>query len=126
MNPSLTVIQTPRGNAPKPSIAKLKRMSEISRDDVAHWARLARLNLSEAELEEYATQIDGIVDHVAAIREVDTADVPPLSHPTQNVDGDVSVMREDSVIPSLTAEQALDQAPAKDQQRFQVPQILAD
>ncbi|QFQ02671.1 Aspartyl/glutamyl-tRNA(Asn/Gln) amidotransferase subunit C [Corynebacterium urogenitale] len=107
-------------------MAKLERMSEISRDDVAHLARLARLKLTDEELDEFATQIDGIVDHVAAIREVNTDDVPPLSHPTQNVDGDVSVMREDVVIPTLTAEQALDQAPAQDQQRFQVPQILSD
>ncbi|RAV31968.1 Asp-tRNA(Asn)/Glu-tRNA(Gln) amidotransferase subunit GatC [Corynebacterium heidelbergense] len=101
-------------------------MSEISRDDVSHLARLARLQLSEEELNEYAAQIDGIVEHVAAIREVDTSSVEPLSHPTQNVDGDVSVMREDVVIPSLTAEQALDQAPERAQQRFQVPQILGD
>lgn len=101
-------------------------MSEISRDDVAHLARLARLALSEEELTHYAEQIDGIVDHVAAIREVDTANVEPLSHPTQNVDGAVSVMREDIVIPSLNAEQALDQAPESAQQRFQVPQILGD
>lgn len=101
-------------------------MSEISRDDVAHLARLARLDLGEEELNEYAAQIDGIVDHVAAIREVNTEGVEPLSHPTQNVDGAVSVMREDAVIPTLTAEQALDQAPEQDQQRFQVPQILSD
>ena len=86
-------------------------MSEISREDVAHLARLARLDLGEQELDEYAAQIDGIVDHVAAIGKVDTAGVEPLSHPTQNVDGDVAVMREDVVVPSLTAEQALDQAP---------------
>lgn len=101
-------------------------MSEISRDDVAHLARLARLKLSEGELDEYAAQIDGIVDHVAAIREVDTANVEPLSHPTQNVDGNVSVMREDLVVPSLTAEQALDQAPKSAEQRFEVPQILGE
>lgn len=101
-------------------------MSEISRDDVAHLARLARLQLSEDELGQYASQIDSIVEHVAAIREVDTTSVEPLSHPTQNVDGDVSVMREDVVIPSLTAEQALDQAPRSARQRFQVPQILGE
>ncbi|WP_295645061.1 Asp-tRNA(Asn)/Glu-tRNA(Gln) amidotransferase subunit GatC [uncultured Corynebacterium sp.] len=101
-------------------------MSEISRDDVAHLARLARLKLSDEELEHFATQIDGIVDHVAAIREVNTEGVEPLSHPTQNVDGTESVMREDVVIPSLTAEQALDQAPAAEDQRFMVPQILGE
>ncbi|MGV0383724.1 Asp-tRNA(Asn)/Glu-tRNA(Gln) amidotransferase subunit GatC [Corynebacterium sp. 22_2729] len=101
-------------------------MSEISREDVAHLARLARLDLGEQELDEYAAQIDGIVDHVAAIRKVDTEGVEPLSHPTQNVDGDVAVMREDVVVPSLTPEQALDQAPKQSEQRFEVPQILAD
>lgn len=111
----------PRNAAPRRTIARLIPMSEISRDDVAHLARLARLSLSEEELNEYAAQIDGIVDHVAAIGEVDTTNVEPLSHPTQN-----TVMREDVVIPTLTAEQALDQAPAQDKQRFQVPQILAD
>ncbi len=101
-------------------------MSEISRDDVAHLAKLARLQLSDDELTEYAAQIDGIVDHVAAIQEVDTSDVKPLSHPTQNVDGEVSVMREDVVVPTLDAEQALDQAPDSEDQRFKVPQILSD
>lgn len=101
-------------------------MSEISREDVAHLAHLARLDLGEQELDEYAAQIDGIVDHVAAIRKVDTEGIEPLSHPTQNVDGDVAVMREDVVVPSLMAEQALDQAPKQSEQRFEVPQILAD
>ncbi|AHI03421.1 Asp-tRNA(Asn)/Glu-tRNA(Gln) amidotransferase subunit GatC [Corynebacterium falsenii] len=101
-------------------------MSEISREDVAHLARLARLRLSEEELSEYSVQIDGIVGHVAAIREVDTTDVKPLCHPTENVDGAVSVMREDVVIPSLTPEQALDQAPRSSEQRFEVPQILGE
>lgn len=101
-------------------------MSEISRDNVAHLAKLARLDLTEDELKEYATQIDGIVNHVAAIAEVNTDGVDPLSHPTENVDGAVSVMRDDTVIPNLTAEQALDQAPAVQDQRFEVPQILAD
>lgn len=99
-------------------------MSEISRDDVAHLARLARLNLNEDELSHYAEQIAGIVEHVAAIGEVDTQGVSPLCHPTENVDGRVSVMREDVVIPTLTAEQALDQAPEVAEERFQVPQIL--
>ena len=101
-------------------------MSEISREDVAHLARLARLDLGEQELDEYAAQIDGIVDHVAAIGKVDTEGVEPLSHPTQNVDGDVAVMREDVVVPSLTAEQALSGAPADEDNKFLVPQILGE
>lgn len=101
-------------------------MSEISRDEVAHLARLSRLDLTEDELTNYAAQIDDIVETVAAVREVDTGGVEPLSHPTQNVDGAVSVMRDDVPRESLTAEQALDQAPQQDQQRFQVPRILGE
>lgn len=101
-------------------------MSEISRSEVAHLARLSRLDLTEDELTNYAAQIDDIVETVAAVRDVDTAGVEPLSHPTQNVDGAVSVMREDVPQESLTAEQALDQAPKQSQDRFQVPRILGE
>ncbi|HCT14470.1 MAG TPA: Asp-tRNA(Asn)/Glu-tRNA(Gln) amidotransferase subunit GatC [Corynebacterium nuruki] len=99
---------------------------EISRDEVAHLATLSRLALTEEELTHYADQIDDIVATVAAIQEVDTDGVTPLSHPTQNVDGAVSVMREDVPESLLTAEQALDQAPKQDQDRFQVPRILGE
>ena len=101
-------------------------MSEISRDEVAHLARLSRLALTEEELIHFAEQIDGIVETVAAVQEVDTDGVAPLSHPTQNVDGDVSVMREDVPESLLTAEQALDQAPKQAQDRYQVPRILGE
>ncbi|MGO1274777.1 MAG: Asp-tRNA(Asn)/Glu-tRNA(Gln) amidotransferase subunit GatC [Corynebacterium variabile] len=101
-------------------------MSEISRDEVAHLARLSRLALTEEELIHFAEQIDGIVETVAAVQEVDTEGVTPLSHPTQNVDGDVSIMREDVPESLLTAEQALDQAPKQAQDRYQVPRILGE
>lgn len=101
-------------------------MSEISRDEVAHLARLSRLALTEEELIHFAEQIDGIVETVAAVQEVDTEGVAPLSHPTQNVDGDVSVMREDVPESLPTAEQALDQAPKQAQDRYQVPRILGE
>ncbi|MFZ2563296.1 MAG: Asp-tRNA(Asn)/Glu-tRNA(Gln) amidotransferase subunit GatC [Corynebacterium variabile] len=101
-------------------------MSEISRDEVAHLARLSRLALTEEELIHFAEQIDGIVETVAAVQEVDTEGIAPLSHPTQNVDGDVSIMREDVPESLLTAEQALDQAPKQAQDRYQVPRILGE
>lgn len=101
-------------------------MSEISRDEVAHLARLSRLALTEEELIHFAEQIDGIVETVAAVQEVDTEGIAPLSHPTQNVDGDVSVMREDVPESLLIAEQALDQAPKQAQDRYQVPRILGE
>lgn len=94
----------------------------ISRDEVAHLAKLSRLALSDTELDELAGQIDGIISHVRAVQEVDTENVEPMSHPS-SISG---VYREDEVHPTLTAEQALDQAPAQDRQRFAVPQILGE
>ena len=97
-------------------------MSEISRDEVAHLAMLSRLALSEEELKLFAEQIDEIVDAVSAVQKVDTEGVEPMSHPHSIS----TAMREDIVVPTLTAEQALDQAPAVEDGRFMVPQILGE
>lgn len=97
-------------------------MPAISRDEVAHLARLSRLALTDAELDEFAGQIDGIINHVQDVQEVAAADVEPMSHPS-SLSG---VMREDVVKPTLTAEQALDQAPSVEDGRFEVPQILGE
>lgn len=97
-------------------------MSEISRDEVAHLAKLSRLALSEDEFKQYAGQIDDIVAHVSAVQQVDTEGVDPMSHPHSIT----TPMREDVLVPTLTAEEALDQAPAVEDQRFVVPQILGE
>ncbi len=97
-------------------------MPEITRDEVAHLANLARIDLDDAELDHLAPQLSVILESVASINGVAGADVPPSSHalPLTNV------FRDDVVIPGLTAEQALAMAPAVDQQRFSVPRILGD
>ncbi|HAT1157402.1 TPA: Asp-tRNA(Asn)/Glu-tRNA(Gln) amidotransferase subunit GatC [Corynebacterium striatum] len=95
-------------------------MSEISREEVAHLAKLSRLALSDEELGQFATQIDKIVDSVSAVGKVDAEGVEPMSHPHSVV----APMREDVIVRTLTAEQALDQAPAAEDERFVVPQIL--
>lgn len=97
-------------------------MPEITRDEVAHLAKLSRLALSEDELKNYAKQIDEIVATVSAVQGVDAQGVEPMSHPHSIP----ATMREDEVLISLNAEQALDQAPATQDQRFQVPQILGE
>ncbi len=97
-------------------------MSEISRDEVAHLAMLSRLALSEEEISLFAEQIDEIVGAVAAVRQVDTEGVEPMSHPHSIS----TAMRDDVLVPTLTAEQALDQAPATEDGRFMVPQILGE
>jgi aspartyl-tRNA(Asn)/glutamyl-tRNA(Gln) amidotransferase subunit C len=92
----------------------------ITRDEVAHLARLARLDLHDDELDRMAAQLDVILSAVARVAEVATADVPPTSHsvPLTNV------LRDDVVRPGLTPEQALSGAPAVEDQRFRVPRIL--
>ena len=95
-------------------------MAAITRDDVAHLARLARLSLSEDELDHYAGQLDVILTSVAAVTEVATADIPPTSHALPIV----NVMRQDVVTPSLDREELLAEAPAAEDNRFRVPRIL--
>ncbi len=97
-------------------------MPEISRDEVAHLATLARIDLSDAELDHLAPQLSVILESVASISGVAGADVPPTSHPMPLT----NVFREDVVVPGLTAEQALAMAPAAEKQRFAVPRILGD
>lgn len=97
-------------------------MPEISREEVAHLAKLSRLALSDEELDMYAEQIDSIIANVSAVGKVAADGVRPMSHPH-----DIETrMREDVVEKTLTAEQALDQAPDVAEQRFVVPQILGE
>ncbi|MGH1565074.1 Asp-tRNA(Asn)/Glu-tRNA(Gln) amidotransferase subunit GatC [Mumia sp. DW29H23] len=94
----------------------------ISRADVAHLANLARIDLSDAELDRLTPELTVILESVAQVAEVAAADVPPTSHavPLSNV------FREDVVTPGLTPEQALAGAPVVEQQRFAVPKILGE
>jgi aspartyl-tRNA(Asn)/glutamyl-tRNA(Gln) amidotransferase subunit C len=100
----------------------MEPMPEISRDEVAHLANLARIDLSDAELDHLAPQLSVILESVASLSEVAAGDIPPTSHalPLTNV------FREDVVTPSLTPEQALSGAPEVAQQRFSVPRILGE
>jgi aspartyl-tRNA(Asn)/glutamyl-tRNA(Gln) amidotransferase subunit C len=99
---------------------RLQRMSAISRDEVAHLAMLARIDLSDAELDKMSGELAVILESVARVSEVAADDVPPMSHPLPLT----NVTRPDDVRPSLTAEEALAGAPASEQQRFSVPRIL--
>ncbi|HOB05783.1 MAG TPA: Asp-tRNA(Asn)/Glu-tRNA(Gln) amidotransferase subunit GatC [Propionibacteriaceae bacterium] len=90
--------------------------------DVARLAALARIDLSQAELEQLAPQLDVILESVASVSEVAGADVRPTSHALPLV----NVFRDDVVTPSLPVELALAMAPAQDQGRFRVPRILGE
>jgi len=97
-------------------------MPEISRDEVAHLADLARIDLSDAELDHLAPQLQVILESVASITGVAGDDVPPTSHPFPLT----NVFRDDVVEPCLDPEQVLAAAPAVEDQRFSVPRILGD
>ncbi|GGG43786.1 aspartyl/glutamyl-tRNA(Asn/Gln) amidotransferase subunit C [Kocuria dechangensis] len=95
-------------------------MSAITREQVAHLAKLAHIEMSEDELRSMAGELDLIVDSVASVSEAAGPDVPATSHPIplQNV------FREDVVGETLTAEEALMNAPDAAEGKFKVPAIL--
>jgi len=97
-------------------------MSSLTRDEVAHLARLSRLALTDAELDHLGGQLDVILGAVARVAEVAADDVPPTTHAVPVV----NVFRADEARPGLTQAQALSGAPAAEEGRFRVPQILQD
>jgi aspartyl-tRNA(Asn)/glutamyl-tRNA(Gln) amidotransferase subunit C len=97
-------------------------MPELSRADVAHLAGLARIDLSDAELDRMVGELGVILDSVATVQRAPIDDVEPMSHPMPIV----NVTRPDVVRPSLAPEEALAGAPEVEQQRFSVPRILDD
>jgi aspartyl-tRNA(Asn)/glutamyl-tRNA(Gln) amidotransferase subunit C len=94
----------------------------LSPHDVAGLARLARIELTQAELEHLAPQLDVILESVAHVSDVAADDIPPTSHALALT----NVFRPDRVRPSLSVEDVLSQAPAAEQDRFRVPRILGD
>lgn len=94
----------------------------LTPNDVADLARLARIELSDAELAHLAPQLDVILESVARVSEVAAEDIPPTSHalPLTNV------FRDDALRPSLPRDQVLAGAPASELDRFRVPRILGE
>ena len=94
----------------------------LSREQVADLARLARIELTPAELEHLAPQLDVILQSVAHVADIAAQDIPPTSHalPLTNV------FRPDEVRPSLPLADVLGQAPAAELDRFRVPRILGE
>jgi aspartyl-tRNA(Asn)/glutamyl-tRNA(Gln) amidotransferase subunit C len=95
-------------------------MAAISREEVAHLARLSRLAVTEQELDTFAGQLDVILQAVARVGEVAAVDIPPTSHsvPLTNV------LRDDVVIQCLPRDEVLAGAPDAEDGRFRVPRIL--
>lgn len=90
--------------------------------DVAKLGELARIELSDEELARLAPQLEVILESVARVSELDTADVPPTSHPEPLT----NVFRPDEAQPSLPVQVALEMAPSTEDDRFRVPRILGE
>jgi aspartyl-tRNA(Asn)/glutamyl-tRNA(Gln) amidotransferase subunit C len=92
----------------------------ITRADVEHVARLARLGLDDAEVERLSSELSHILDAMQALAQLDTSDIPPTAQviPLQNV------MRDDRSRPSWPVEDILRNAPATRDQQFLVPPVL--
>ncbi|MCH4249967.1 MAG: Asp-tRNA(Asn)/Glu-tRNA(Gln) amidotransferase subunit GatC [Microbacteriaceae bacterium] len=97
-------------------------MSDITRDEVAHLAELARIDLSDAEISSLTDQLGQILQAVAQVNEVATPDVPATSHPIPLT----NVFREDIPGETLTTEQVFGGAPDVEEHMFRVPSILGD
>jgi aspartyl-tRNA(Asn)/glutamyl-tRNA(Gln) amidotransferase subunit C len=94
----------------------------LTRRDAAYVARLARIELTDEELDLYAGQLAVVLDHAAQVAAIDTTGVEPTAHPLplQNV------LRPDEPAPCLDRDVVLGQAPAVEDGRFRVPKILGD
>ncbi len=95
-------------------------MPRLTRADVEHVAQLARLALTDDEIDGYAEQLGVILDHAAEVAALDTHDVEPTAHPLPLV----NVLRADTPRPSLSHDEVLAMAPAVEDGRFRVPRIL--
>jgi aspartyl-tRNA(Asn)/glutamyl-tRNA(Gln) amidotransferase subunit C len=96
--------------------------ARITRQEVEHVARLARLALTDAEVEALTHDLGAILDHAADVAALDTSDVPPTAHPLPLV----NVLRADETRPSLPRDEVLAEAPDAEDGRFRVPRILGE
>ena len=93
---------------------------KISKAEVEHVARLARLEFSEHEKELFATQLDSILDYVGKLAELDTTGVEPTSHALDVT----NAFRPDEARPSLSVDEALSNAPEREEGFFVVPRVI--
>jgi aspartyl-tRNA(Asn)/glutamyl-tRNA(Gln) amidotransferase subunit C len=93
---------------------------KLSREEVLHIARLARLGMTETEITRFQEQLSGILEHFEVLQGVDTTEVPPTAQPIplQNV------MSRDEVAASLTPDEVLDNAPRREGDYFRVRAVL--
>ena len=93
---------------------------KLTRDEVLHIARLARIALTEEEITRLSGQLSNLLEHFEVLQEVNTDNVPPTAQPNDLR----SVMRDDSVIPSLPQDDVLLNAPRREDDYFRVRAVL--
>jgi aspartyl-tRNA(Asn)/glutamyl-tRNA(Gln) amidotransferase subunit C len=94
----------------------------VTKKDVERIAELANLKFSDAELENFTPEMNEILNYMEKLNELNTENVEPLSHPVEQS----NVFREDVLKPSISAKEALKNAPAKDETHFKVPKVIGD
>jgi aspartyl-tRNA(Asn)/glutamyl-tRNA(Gln) amidotransferase subunit C len=95
---------------------------QISKQEVEHVAKLARLEITDAEKEDFGRQLSSILSYIEQLKSIDTSGIEP----TATVLEQTNVFREDAVRPSLPVEQALANAPKEAEGYFEVPRILEE
>jgi len=93
---------------------------KLSREEVVHIALLARLGLSEEEVEKFREQLSNILDNFEVLQQVDTSDVPPTAYPIHLE----NVVRADETSPSLPQSEILANAPRREECWFRVKAVL--
>ena len=94
----------------------------ITREEVVHVAKLARLELATDEIDAFTEQLARVLEHAADVESLEVDDVPPTSHPLPLV----NVFREDVVTPSIDRDEVLAQAPLAESDMFRVPPVLGE
>ncbi len=92
----------------------------VTRKDVEHIAELARLKFKDKELENFTVQLNEILEYMEQLNELDTENIDSLLHPVE----DSNIFRDDAMKPSIGREEALKNAPQRDEEFFKVPRVI--
>lgn len=100
----------------------MENKPKISREEVMHVARLARIGVSDEDVEKFTRQLSNILENFAALQQLDTTDVPPTAQSIPLL----NVMKPDEVRPSLTADEVLENAPRREGDFFRIRAVLEE
>lgn len=95
---------------------------KISKQDVLNTAELSKLEFEDAQLEKFTDQLGRILEYIEDLKELNTDNIEPTSHGVELT----TPLREDSVFQLITTEEALQNAPEKDEDFFVVPKVIED